>query len=874
MVGGTKTFESPRNEVKPGIFISYRRGHDSSLAVVAEIEAALALQGFRVLRDVDIEAGERWSDELWRWLMECAGAVAVVSDAAADSDWCRREWAVLAARQSQSGLRVVPVHVGTVGTQADVLDHLQAVVAGPGAADKVVQCFAGMPVMEATPADYLAAHAGWLDWLYTSAPALGREPFSLADVYMATECGVLRWSELSGDNSVDPFSEDDGGRHDLVDTVLGYLGDPTFHEPLVVQGPAGSGKSAFCLHLANRLMAEGLTPVLVRFRDLRLSSHDNVDELLQDAIRVAPKGEHPPPPLGALFTPASLAETARFGDATVCRTIVILDGWDEVALTGSSRFKSQVEEWLPRLRQRFSDQPGPPVRLLLTGRPSVDIDRSGVLRRQTPVLTIRPLRPEQLRDYAAAVSEQLVDGDWTLDLAHCEQAFARYAAWFNGDGDVGTDVLGSPLLALLAFRTVAEWPGDTDDLFERPTALYNALIEVTSAHAGKAEEGPEGTVHRGGRSLRRLLQRVAAVITCRGTESVSFTELASRLEDDDALLDWADQATNESTLHELVVNFYFKGHRELGCEFLHKSFREYLFAEAIVAELEAVSGGQQGPHPPPQKEWDEDFRSATPQHMASRSLGLLLSAQLLTTEVRTHAFWLIEQAATVDRLRWVWIRDLLADIYVWWCCRIHLRFHPERRRGREHWDSPLVLEWIEDQLPREGRSPRSSLSTFSRDRHLGRALLQLTAFVHGLLMDQSTVGARFCQTGVPGQVRFAPLNDDGAQIIARVGYAADGTFSLRDLYLGPVNLALRSLDGIDLSEADLRGADLNGASLKRADLFSTNLASADLGGAELQRANLVRADLRGASLRATNLRHADLDGAQLDDAVFNDAVLP
>lgn len=584
--------------LKPQIFISYKRGGDDETLAV-EIEARLRAAGFHVLRDVSIEPGERWSDELWQWLMECSGAVVIVSEAAAESDWCRREWAVLAARQAHSKLQVVPVR--TDGHIPDVLRHLQMMKLGTArsTAEKIAERLADVEASTVTPQDYLAAHAGWLDWLYRQAPALGREPFALADVYQATECGVMPWGELSANSMLDPFSEDVGGRHDLVETMLRYFGDPTLEEPVVVQGPAGSGKSAFCLHLANRLVAEGMTPVLVRVRDLRLATYDNVDELLQDAVRVAPKGERPPPPSGPLFGPAQLAETTAFGDATISRVVLILDGWDEVALTGSTRFRNRVEELLTRVRERFSDHQGKTIRVLLTGRPSVDIHRSGLLRRQTPILTVRHLRPDQLRAYAAAISARLASADWSLDLARCEDAFARYEAWFEGNGALGTDVLGSPLLALLAFRTVAEWPGDTAGLFGQPTALYNALIEVTSAHAGKAEEGPEGTVHRGGRSLRRLLQRVASIITSGGTESVSYAELASRLEDDDALLAWSDQATSESSLHELVVNFYFKGHHELGCEFLHKSFREYLYAEAIVAELDRLSEGQRGSHARP-----------------------------------------------------------------------------------------------------------------------------------------------------------------------------------------------------------------------------------------------------------------------------------
>jgi hypothetical protein len=846
----------------PTIFISYRRGHQESLGVVADLEAALTHAGFQVLRDVDIEPGDRWSDELWRWLMECSGAVAVVSDAAAESDWCRREWSVLAARESQAGLRVVPVHVGPLGDRSNILDHLQGVPAGPDAAAAVaavIDRLRGLPDAPPTTADYLAAHRAWLGWLYTEAPALGREPFSLADVYIDTECGALPWEAIHKESAIDPFSEEHGGRADMIETVLGYLGDPALREPVVVQGPAGSGKSAFTLRLANRLADEGLRPVLVRFRDLRLSSYDDVDELLQDAIRVAPLGEHPPPPAESVFAPEELRRTTRFRGAEISRTVIILDGWDEVTVTGSTRFQSQIEEWLPRLRQRFCDGAGPPVRLVLTGRPSAAVERSRFLRRATPVLTVRPMRPDQLEGYARRISDRLSGVDWRLDLDRCRDAFGRYRAWFERRDEGGTDVLGSPLLALLAFRMVAEWPDDTGDLFARPSALYNALIEITVAHAGKAEEGPDGTVHRGGESLRRLLQRVAAVITAQGTESVSFQELEGRLEDDRALLDWAEEATGESTLHELVVNFYFKSNRELGCEFLHKSFREYLFAEAIVRELETICGDRSGPFAPPERKVREDFAANSIHRTASRSLARLLSPEWLAPEVRSHVFWLIERAAAENRGRWVWIRDLLADVYSWWVDRAHLRIHPERRYGRPDLSDPAILDVIKYELPRDDRQWIGSRTTTSMDAHLGDALLQITAFVHSCLMNEDMVGTREHQSGQPGKVRFRPFGDVAQTIIARIAASPD-----RPLGAGLARSFLRGCDlsGANLAGAFLPGVNLNSAKLQDASFWRAELFTADLREADLRNAVLPHSDLHYADLSGADLTGADLDGTR------------
>jgi hypothetical protein len=43
---------------------------------------------------------------------------------------------------------------------------------------------------------------------------------------------------------LDPFDEQNGGRADLLQTVTDYIGKPDFRDAIVVQGPAGSGKSS------------------------------------------------------------------------------------------------------------------------------------------------------------------------------------------------------------------------------------------------------------------------------------------------------------------------------------------------------------------------------------------------------------------------------------------------------------------------------------------------------------------------------------------------------------------------------------------------------------------------------------------------------
>ena len=72
------------------------------------------------------------------------------------------------------------------------------------------------------------------------------------------------------------------------------------------------------------------------------------------------------------------------------------------------------------------------------------------------------------------------------------------------------------------------------------------------------------------------------------------------------------------------------GIHELGCEFLHKSFREYLFAEAIVMQLEELAGqNDRGSLDPPRLPYWKDFEQGSLWYRASRLLSKLLAPQLV-----------------------------------------------------------------------------------------------------------------------------------------------------------------------------------------------------------------------------------------------------
>ncbi len=906
--------------LKPSVFLSYKREDPDSERAVADAGAALAAGNFEVLIDRQIEPGDPWSHDLYEWLLTCSAAVAFVGQASAQSEWCRREWWFLRERHRAGNLTVIPVSVDGTWESAGILDDLQGHRAADGLTPEVLASLANLQAARPSAQSYLAAHHAWLRHQYRNARLWGREPFALEEVYVETECGSLRWREIADEkNPRDPFRGDEasGGRHDLVAAAVEHILDPVRREPLVVQGPPGSGKSAFTLRLANELLDRGLKPILVRFRDFRLTL-DGAGELIEDALRIGPTEEEPPRPREPIVTPDLLDRPHESAKGRISQCVFILDGWDEVSLTGNASYQAQLRTWLPRLREFLVARPGLPVRLVLTGRPSAEVRGSGILLRDTPILTIRSMRPEALIRFARTLATHLDQPRpdqsreaWSIDLERIAPILRRYESWYEehaqqGDASSGMDVLGSPLLAFLVLRTLADWEGEAATLIEQPTALYKALIDTTVAHAGKGrDEAMEGTVQRGGERLRFLLHRVAGVITILGQEAVSFTELDYRLENDaafrrwfagdDALLGAVSKDEQAGALQELVVNFYFKGGNTLlGCEFLHKSFREYLFAESVVATLLEISEGKGGPLASPDLPYWQDFPDGSPQFGASRALARLLAPQWLTADVAAHLFWLIEQAVEKEPERWVWLRDLLLDVYIWWAEGVHLRPQPRRDRDSRKWCPPFVEALLEDALPFDSRAEAEPPRSTALDAHLGEALMEMTALVHRLMARHPTAGE---QEGglrssyrVRGDVtRFAPGGGGHfANLAARInaaGWRPEGPYAVKaaldGVSLAREGLYLMFLSGADLSGADLRWADLIGADLRRANLHGAKLIGAklseakligaDLSGADLSRANLIDADLSGANLIGADLRGADMRGANLRGADLREA---
>src|SRR5262249_1011704 len=160
-----------------------------------------------------------------------------------------------------------------------------------------------------------------------------------------TDCGILTGKDLLRESPkvlsekqpesdrIDPFSEDHGGRHDLLHAVLERLGDPRFNRAIVIQGPAGAGKSAFTLRLADHFMKEGLRPIRIRLRRLNLSPQLNILDALARVVLMPEEGEDAslsniPATKDPFLGGTIFQERTTFGKVEICPYILIFDGWD------------------------------------------------------------------------------------------------------------------------------------------------------------------------------------------------------------------------------------------------------------------------------------------------------------------------------------------------------------------------------------------------------------------------------------------------------------------------------------------------------------------------------------------------------------------
>ena len=790
----------------------------------------------------------------------------------------------------------------------------------------------------------LLEHAQYQRALFEERPVFGKEVFALRHVYIDTECGVLPWGKIRDSSEpnvrgLDPFDEKNGGRHRLAAKVIDLLGDPKFNDAIVIQGIAGSGKSAFTLWLAAELNRLGLRPIRILFRNVRLDRTRPVAEALSEAIRYDDESRQGMPgyprPDDAFNGGTIFKERVRFGQATICPYVLILDGWDEISISVSEGFKVRLDRMLEQIRTDFFQPREVSVRIILTGRPSADVASSSFLRKATPILTLRPLNPNDLQTFIERLSScienpPLPSAPGTNWPKFKPTSFTPVLNEYRKEKSRKTEVFGLPLLALLAVRLISEPGANPDEIIATPTVLYRNLVDLTCGAGGKFVESDEPVEQQeqfrliGGR-LRDLLRRTAAALTMRGAENISYVELRLRLKEAiEDLVRTVEKVTGDNVLSQLMISYFFKGgHEELGCEFLHKSFREYLFAEGIVETLKQYGRRVTTALPERIPYWKE-FEVSDPRYDLSRSLASQLSAQWLSREIVSHLEELLEweigrtvgeidlalpsaqPTSPISLSEWFKVRDGLADLWDWWAEGVHLRPQPQlSERHDTEFQKPFAQKLVEMSLPID--TPKGAIPEPPRmvvaDAHLGDALFRLNLWTHffcaksdGWLTEKKTpaqlwegatdvaAGPRRYQTAV-GTSKvwrlFAPYGKDPGywrNYVARINAAGwrlpHGTFpagcnlsgvDLRLVWMEPARPGL----SCNWSFANLTGAVAEHCNFD-SHIFSHTLArDATFSFAFCLSANLENCDFAAASFMSFSGNSIECNGSSFKGAEFD-----
>jgi uncharacterized protein YjbI with pentapeptide repeats len=373
------------------------------------------------------------------------------------------------------------------------------------------------------------------------------------------------------------------------------------------------------------------------------------------------------------------------------------------------------------------------------------------------------------------------------------------------------------------------------------------------------------------------------------------------------------RAVVENQIPKLMLSFFFNtGQREHGCEFIHKSFREYLFAEAIVAALKR-NAALPGNNRPRAAYWRE-FNDDDPRHTLAEELGVMLAPHWLQTEVWRHLVWLITrevgrtvatgelhqaESPPLELQDWELVRDRLVDLWDWWAEGVHMRPQPYRERGRSDvkFNPPFALRLAEQIAPAD--LPRGSFPEPVRlttlDAHLGDALLRLNCTLHfqinkatGWLDRAPLSGPELAESlwegtecDLEGNRRYQSRIRQGARTWwAFAPSSPDGLNHYLEKYLARINAAgwypsHEFPTNVDFSGADFQGVPLTGLLFRNVRFDYARLTKATLMGNFLLNCFFTAALAPESKWDASQIWAgiSTLASANLKEASFQDTVL-
>jgi hypothetical protein len=750
-----------------------------------------------------------------------------------------------------------------------------------------VPFLSSMGFLKKNVADALQSHGREISSGYFEKSVWGQHGLTLDKSYVDLECGSLTWGDITesvrkGEGfELDPFDERSAPRTDLLEATLHWLQNDRPAEFLVIQGSPGAGKSSFTIRLAVKLVEQGYQPIRVRLRDLGMGS-DPIAEIAKNILKV---------------DPAALEYALEHDQA---RAVLILDGWDELTLVPNQNLIDRVGTFLESIRSVVLVRWQGRVPVILTGRPTKAVTTARNMTQNTRILTIYRFSPDQLRDYLFkldSIYRTVSNASPAIDII-----LRRYEDdWRLSQGVppsdlAGTiDVIGWPLLAHVAYRLMMGCESSRQtSLIGDQTMLLRCLTEYYCIHSRNPSDEPAGTEVRSRlqpHELRSLVQETAIALTVKGKECISRDEFRREMES------WLSPSDADRTvkLAEAVdpdiflINYLFKSGGEYhGCEFIHKSLREFSFAEAVVDNLKslAVPSNTKGRYQ--ERDLITEARLAiTSRQWLSREIWDHIERQISWEIYRESpefddptVFRRCEQALGIDA--WCRIRDSLVQLWHNWMLFNTKLLSPNS-------DSRL------DELLTGVRTIDRAVA----DARFGAALFRLCAMLHGVLAVSMmearglmnyqknmweelgvavTVGShqtRLDKTPDPGLRFFSPCKGEEelepSSLKAAMARINAHYFHLEKELPERCDLTFLVLIGASLERFSFRFCNLSYSNFSESNLSGADLTGADLSGAWLSKTNLTRANLSMAELRLVSLRKSNLEGALLKGADIGSA---
>lgn len=512
----------------------------------------------------------------------------------------------------------------------------------------------------------------------------------------------------------------------------------------ILCGGPGSGKSTLCRMLASELAADpAMHPVFLRLRHMK------------EGADVLPFVEENMKNEGLIDRISDLRDVPNL--------VLILDGFDELVMASQSRLRA----FFNRLQEDLATGPLRSTRVIVSGRDTLFPGGDG-LPLGAHVLTLEPFDRSQIAEWGKKwralhgsgpgcgfTPEGLLPDDEEEDEEEDEAAptpLQHLVSW----------PLTLHLLARVHAKGTLPLNQDTEKAF-----LYRSIMADTAWRQTMQTSG-QGRFDRA--ELRRFMRLLAWEMYRRETDSLEHSEIMPLIR---RFYPEATEADAAELTQVAIVNApeLTKG-EETGCEFVHKSFSEYLAAEHIAETIERTAHKVTG------------YGAAKPTWHLSESdttaaLASVFASRLVTPEVQ-------EMFEPMLGCAQAFFGDISLD---------------DIRASLAEGDSlPRIIDRLESMLGSlaEGKHVDLIARAGAEEGQAGNPFTAYANYCAGIMIA-GTAAARRASTLLPDQVYFQGEPFYGA-FWQCIGILQAGGLYITDRNLGPRLFAQMMVDSLEVDE--------------------------------------------------------------------------